>query len=162
MKIALPNSNHKAFIPWKSNIKMLVGVAFLLPSLQNIGILHHKKAKLRKHMRQSVYDLFYISVTLTCGATTSENCTYLTLAATPSVAATSCTYTICPASSTVSRIRLDLTVNWYPFWILQLVQLIISVYSHCPLDLNAKSSDTKCGTLSIRWFCIRIERVMTV
>ena len=37
---------------------MLVGVAFLPPSfppvLQNIGILHHKKAKLRKHMRQSV------------------------------------------------------------------------------------------------------------
>ena len=32
---------------------MLVGVAFL-PPLQNIGILHHKKAKLRKHMRQSV------------------------------------------------------------------------------------------------------------
>ena len=37
---------------------MLVGVASLPPSFpasQNIGILHHKKAKLRKHMRQSVY-----------------------------------------------------------------------------------------------------------
>ena len=37
---------------------MLVGVAFLppslIPALQNIGILHHKKAKLRIHMRQSV------------------------------------------------------------------------------------------------------------
>ena len=31
---------------------MLVGVAFLplIPALWNIGILHHKKAKLRKHM----------------------------------------------------------------------------------------------------------------
>ena len=26
----------------------------LIPALWNIGILHHKKAKLRKHMRQSV------------------------------------------------------------------------------------------------------------
>merc|ERR1739838_1132026 len=49
-------------------------------------------------------------ISLACGATTSENCTYLTLAATATVAGTACTYTICPASSTVSRIRLDLTM----------------------------------------------------
>jgi len=48
-------------------------------------------------------------ISLACGATTSENCTYLSLAATATVAGTACTYTICPASSTVSRIRLDLT-----------------------------------------------------
>ena len=40
--------------------------------------------------------------------------------------------------------------------------IIICVYSHYPLYPNAKSSDIKCVTLSIRWFCIRIERVMTV
>ena len=38
---------------------MLVGVAFLppslIPALQNIGILHHKKAKLPKHLQHSVY-----------------------------------------------------------------------------------------------------------
>ena len=28
---------------------------FLIPALWNIGILHHKKAKLRNNMRQSVY-----------------------------------------------------------------------------------------------------------
>ena len=39
--------------------------------------------------------------------------------------------------------------------------IVISVYSHYPLDSNAKSSDTKGTTFSIRWFCIRIERVMT-
>ena len=55
---------------------------------------------------------FYFSVSLACGATTSENCTYLSLASTAAVAGTSCTYTICPASSTVSRIKLDLTVNF--------------------------------------------------
>merc|ERR1719418_194960 len=49
-------------------------------------------------------------ITLTCGATTSENCTYLNLAATAAVAGTQCNYKICPASSTVSRIRLDLTM----------------------------------------------------
>merc|ERR1712203_863338 len=49
-------------------------------------------------------------ISLACGATTSENCTYLTLAATASVAGNACTYTICPASSTISRIRLDLTM----------------------------------------------------
>ena len=46
---------------------MLVGVASLPPSLipplHNISILHHKKAKLRKHMRQSVGILkFFIKV----------------------------------------------------------------------------------------------------
>ena len=130
-------------------------------SLPKIGPRLHFCFHLKDLIYHVLYDLFYISVSLACGATTSENCTYLTLAAT-ATPASACTYTICPASSTVSRIRLDLTVNWYPFWILQLVQLIISVYSHCPLDPNAKSSDTKCGTLSIRWFCICIERVMTV
>ena len=40
--------------------------------------------------------------------------------------------------------------------------IVISIYSHYPLDPNAKSSDTKGNTFSIRWFCIRIERVMTV
>ena len=42
---------------------MLVGVAFLplsFPPSRNIGILHHKKANLRKHMRQSVYGLIQL------------------------------------------------------------------------------------------------------
>ena len=40
--------------------------------------------------------------------------------------------------------------------------IVIFIYSHYPLDPNAKLSDTKCFTLSIILFCIRIERVMTV
>ena len=39
---------------------MLVGVASLpsslIPALRNIGISHYKKAKLRKHLQQSVLD----------------------------------------------------------------------------------------------------------
>ena len=36
---------------------MLVGVAFLHPTLWNIGILHYKQAKLRKHLQHSVFKL---------------------------------------------------------------------------------------------------------
>ena len=45
---------------------MLVGVAFLpspIPALQNIGILHHKKAKLPKHLQQSVQAKSFKSMT---------------------------------------------------------------------------------------------------
>ena len=62
MKIALPNLNHKVFIPLKSNIEMLVGVAYLppslIPALRNIGILHHKKEELRILLQQSVGILY--------------------------------------------------------------------------------------------------------
>ena len=81
-------------------------------SLPKIGPKLHFCFHLKNLIYHVLYDLFYFSVSLACGATTSENCTYLTLAATASVAGTACTYTICPASSTVSRIRLDLTVNF--------------------------------------------------
>ena len=40
--------------------------------------------------------------------------------------------------------------------------IVIFIYSHYPLDPNAKLSDTKCFTLSIRWICIHIKRLMTV
>jgi hypothetical protein len=40
--------------------------------------------------------------------------------------------------------------------------IVIFIYRHYPLDPNAKSSDTKCVTLNIKYFCIRIKRIMTV
>ena len=40
--------------------------------------------------------------------------------------------------------------------------IVIFIYRHYPLHLNAKSSDTKCVTLNIKYFCIRIKRIMTV
>jgi len=53
-------------------------------------------------------------ITMTCGATTSENCTYMSqdMTATPardSDDSRSCSYTICPVTSDVRRIRLELT-----------------------------------------------------
>jgi len=51
-------------------------------------------------------------ITLTCGQTTRENCTYLTQTAsnTPSTntGSTGCSYVICPQTNTISRIRLDM------------------------------------------------------
>jgi len=52
-------------------------------------------------------------ITLTCGATTSENCTYMSqdMSATPATDSDdsqSCTYTICPVTSDVRRIRLEM------------------------------------------------------
>ena len=40
--------------------------------------------------------------------------------------------------------------------------IVIFIYSHYPLDPNATIFDTKCVTLSIKYFCIRIKRVITV
>jgi len=52
-------------------------------------------------------------ITLTCGATTSENCTYMSqepsgTPATDSDESQSCTYTICPVTESVRRIRLEM------------------------------------------------------
>jgi len=52
-------------------------------------------------------------ITLSCGATTSENCTYLNQDASNTPATDdgdenlSCTYTICPATTSIRRIRLE-------------------------------------------------------
>lgn len=54
-------------------------------------------------------------ITLACGGTSSSNCTHLTQmnSATPAVDSEilnrQCSYTICPASGTINRIRLDFT-----------------------------------------------------
>lgn len=54
-------------------------------------------------------------ITLSCGSTTSENCTYLSQSAStnPSVDPAdsgTCKYEICPATTSINRIRLDLTM----------------------------------------------------
>ncbi|TRY62048.1 hypothetical protein TCAL_13257, partial [Tigriopus californicus] len=48
-------------------------------------------------------------VSLACGGTTSENCTYLVQASTSTPTADPCTFTICKCSSNICRIRLDFT-----------------------------------------------------
>ncbi|XP_059099340.1 uncharacterized protein LOC131893360 [Tigriopus californicus] len=47
--------------------------------------------------------------TVACGATTSQNCTYLVQEATTNPPANPCTFTICKQSSDICRIRLDFT-----------------------------------------------------
>ncbi|XP_059078525.1 uncharacterized protein LOC131876989 isoform X1 [Tigriopus californicus] len=46
--------------------------------------------------------------TLSCGQSTSENCTYLVQSSTSTIA-NPCTYTVCPANNNICRIRFDFT-----------------------------------------------------
>jgi len=55
----------------------------------------------------------FISVSLACGSTSSENCTYLMQSATDTLTDNHCTYTICRCNSNICRIRLDFTVRSY-------------------------------------------------
>ena len=58
VKISLQNSNHKVFYTIKIKYWNASGSGFppfLIPALRNIGILHHKKAKLQKVRCHSVY-----------------------------------------------------------------------------------------------------------
>ena len=52
------------------------------------------------------------SVSLTCGQTSAENCTYITMSSVTSTSPDPCTYTICRCSSDVCRIRFDFMVNF--------------------------------------------------
>ena len=53
---------------------------------------------------------FVFPVELACGATTTENCTYLVQAST-ATPTSPCQYTICRSEPDVCRIKLDLNVN---------------------------------------------------
>ncbi|TRY80030.1 hypothetical protein TCAL_16034 [Tigriopus californicus] len=55
----------------------------------------------------SNFHLAMILVTIGCGATTSQNCTYLTQTTTTNPAADPCIFTICKESPHICRIRLD-------------------------------------------------------
>ena len=60
LKISLPNSNHMAFTPQKSNNASGSGFPpSLIPALRNIGILHHKKAELRIILQHSVLNTYH-------------------------------------------------------------------------------------------------------
>lgn len=95
-------------------------------------------------------------ITLTCGSTTSENCTYLEQAASanpatdPSPAgATSCTYTICPRDSTINRIRLNMQM----FQIDGPVGVPASQSSGAP-DANAAAEIPAVGTCNSDTFVV--------
>ena len=49
-------------------------------------------------------------VSLQCGQTSSENCTYLTVGATGNTLQANCVYTICPSNPNICRMRLDFMV----------------------------------------------------
>ena len=51
-----------------------------------------------------------ISVNLSCGGSSSENCTYIELASTSAPNPSTCEYTICPCTNNICRMRLDFEV----------------------------------------------------
>ena len=51
------------------------------------------------------------TVTVSCGQSTSENCSYLVLTPTTSPSTNPCLFEICKASSKICRIRLDFVVS---------------------------------------------------
>ena len=55
----------------------------------------------------------YFSVMPACGETVKQNLTYLIQAETQAPNTMFCSYTICPVSSDVNRIRLDFTVSCF-------------------------------------------------
>jgi hypothetical protein len=74
------------------------------------------------HLLQSTLSLwcqksFSLTVSLACGATSSQNSTYLVKTDVATLQAP-CIYTICPTANSICRIRLDFTViSLYIFWL---------------------------------------------
>jgi hypothetical protein len=85
-----------------------------------------KKGQTNKQTKKGRYILRVplIKVVLGCGGSAAENCTYLVQASTLTTTTSSCTYTICPCSSNICRIRLDFSVSCkYSFYRLVKVRL---------------------------------------
>ena len=57
-------------------------------------------------------ELCLLAVTLSCGESSSENCTYLVQTSKTTWTSTPCYYQICKVSSNVCRIRYDFTVRF--------------------------------------------------
>ena len=61
---------------------------------------------------------FSLSVLPSCGATVTQNLTYLVQDITSNPTSKVCAYTLCPVSESVNRIRLDFTVcNYFPIFL---------------------------------------------
>lgn len=59
------------------------------------------------------FPIYLFSVVPPCGATVTQNLTYLIQDVTTNPGVISCPYTICPIHKAVNRIRLDLKVSIY-------------------------------------------------
>ena len=88
-----------------------------------------------------------ISVILSCGGSSAENCSYIVQAATTTISP-SCAYTICPKSNNICRIRYDFTVS--ARFLLQFVEVHHSTCSVRVLDKLSKPPDI---SLHLNWCC---------
>ena len=101
------------------------------------------------------YSLF--SVTVSCGGSTSENCTYLSQAAstTPNTDSDDlnqqCSYSICPRTSTVNRIRLDLMV---------IIYIIVSSFKQLVVFAQVCNSSVFQYVNRFRCLCSALHRIV--
>jgi len=76
-------------------------------------------------------------ISIACGESSSDNCTYLTQSASTTLSG-GCSYTICPASSTITRIRLDFST----FVIAGPTQAVVTDAVTVASSIGACQSDT--------------------
>lgn len=81
----------------------------LRPGIWSLLYLYEKKPGFNHF--EVIFWIFFFSVSLSCGSTTAQNCTYLVQEATTSPASNPCIFTICKESDDICRIRLDFTVR---------------------------------------------------
>ena len=68
-------------------------------------------SKSKTELHKCHQHIFSPLVTLSCGGSSSENNSYIVQGSTKSAPASPCTYSICPCSTDICRIRYDFTTN---------------------------------------------------
>ena len=68
-------------------------------------------SKSKTELHKCHQHIFSLLVTLSCGGSSSENNSYIVQGSTKSAPASPCTYSICPCSTDICRIRYDFTTN---------------------------------------------------
>ena len=68
-------------------------------------------SKSKRQLHKQHLPIFSPTVTLSCGGSSSENNSYIVQGSTTSSPASPCTYSVCPCSSDICRIRYDFTTN---------------------------------------------------
>ena len=68
-------------------------------------------SKSKRQLHKQHLPIFSPTVTLSCGGSSSENNSYIVQGSTTSAPASPCTYSVCPCSTDICRIRYDFTTN---------------------------------------------------
>lgn len=129
---------------WPRDLALLatVSVAFVNTFRQFLYLSHY-------------CNTFTPAVTLSCGESSPQNCTYLEQASTSTLASQDCTYRVCPINSDICRIRYDFTVSLFiqrPFQQILILgsRFSLETYLYFVLELSASWSCDRSS--SGRWY----------